>query len=171
MVLAEEPAIETQHRLPEGHGEAAKAITERTAPDSNIIFGANIDDKLRDKIKITVIATGFDSTRPYLYQKKTVPQNDIQINNLNQQSRSDSSYQPPSIFSSDSKPKIESVRTDTQYPSQSRSESQFSKPEPVAQFPSVDITPIKQALGSDELPSGVNIDDEYDIPAFLRNKK
>jgi cell division protein FtsZ len=41
--------------------EAAKIITEAAHPDANIIYGTTIDENLHDKIKITVIATGFDS--------------------------------------------------------------------------------------------------------------
>ena len=39
--------------------EAAAIITEAADPDANIIFGAVIDDKQGDEIRITVIATGF----------------------------------------------------------------------------------------------------------------
>lgn len=39
--------------------EAASIITEAADPDANIIFGAVIDDKQGDEIRITVIATGF----------------------------------------------------------------------------------------------------------------
>jgi cell division protein FtsZ len=41
--------------------EAAETITAAVDPEANIIFGANIDEKLEDEIKITVIATGFDA--------------------------------------------------------------------------------------------------------------
>ncbi len=40
--------------------EAAKVITSSIDEDAKIIFGAVIDDKLKDEIKITVVATGFD---------------------------------------------------------------------------------------------------------------
>jgi len=40
--------------------EAAKVITESVDPDAKIIFGAVIDENLKDEIKITVVATGFD---------------------------------------------------------------------------------------------------------------
>lgn len=40
--------------------EAAKVITSAADDDAKIIFGAVIDDKLKDQIKITVVATGFD---------------------------------------------------------------------------------------------------------------
>ena len=41
--------------------EAAEIIAEAADPDANIIFGAVIDDNLNDEIRVTVIATGFDS--------------------------------------------------------------------------------------------------------------
>jgi cell division protein FtsZ len=40
--------------------EAASRIASASAPDSNIIFGAVIHPRLKDEIRITVIATGFD---------------------------------------------------------------------------------------------------------------
>lgn len=40
--------------------EASSIIQEAAHDDANIIFGAVIDQKLQNKIKITVIATGFD---------------------------------------------------------------------------------------------------------------
>ncbi len=46
--------------------EAAKIIAAAADPDANIIFGATIDESMRDQIKITVIATGFDQTRQTL---------------------------------------------------------------------------------------------------------
>lgn len=46
--------------------EAAKIISEKADADANIIFGASINEKLLDQIRITVIATGFDETRTRL---------------------------------------------------------------------------------------------------------
>lgn len=43
--------------------EAAKIVSQSVDPDANIIFGATIDEKFVDQIKITVIATGFDEAR------------------------------------------------------------------------------------------------------------
>jgi cell division protein FtsZ len=40
--------------------EAAEIIQSAAASDSNIIFGAVIDDGLADEVRVTVIATGFD---------------------------------------------------------------------------------------------------------------
>ncbi|MFZ8803955.1 MAG: cell division protein FtsZ [Candidatus Calescibacterium sp.] len=40
--------------------EAAEAIRERLAEDANIIFGVSIDEKLGDKVKVIVVATGLN---------------------------------------------------------------------------------------------------------------
>lgn len=39
--------------------EAAQTITEFCRPDAEIIVGVNVDDNLKDKVKIILIATGF----------------------------------------------------------------------------------------------------------------
>lgn len=41
--------------------EAAELISSAADPEANIIFGAVIDENLQDEIRITVIATGFES--------------------------------------------------------------------------------------------------------------
>jgi cell division protein FtsZ len=41
--------------------EAAEIIRKTAHPDVNIIFGAVIDESMTDRIRITVIATGFDA--------------------------------------------------------------------------------------------------------------
>lgn len=48
--------------------QAAEVITTAADTDANIIFGATIDEKLVDQIKITVIAAGFDEARQRLQQ-------------------------------------------------------------------------------------------------------
>ena len=40
--------------------EAAEIVQDAADPDANIIFGAVIDETLKDEIRITVIATGFE---------------------------------------------------------------------------------------------------------------
>jgi cell division protein FtsZ len=54
--------------------EAAELIRKTAHPEANIIFGAVIDDALQDKIRITVIATGFDAAaqqRPAALRRAT----------------------------------------------------------------------------------------------------
>ena len=114
--------------------EAAKTITDRTAPDANIIFGATIDNDLKGKVKISVIATGFDTNRANMYQhvKKT----------------------QPSLIKL---PKSENI----------------SKPEKdsISNPSELSDTQIKEFLNNKEVPAGIDIIDEYDIPAFLRKNK
>ncbi len=109
--------------------ESAQTITQQAAPDANIIFGASIDEKLENKIKIIVIATGFTSlTKPAVQQKSFIPK-------LNTNS---SPVNPP--FQKDNPPK------------------------------SVSQQDIEQLLGNQNLPEGLDITDQYDIPTFLRKK-
>ncbi len=49
---------------------AASIVEEAAHPEANIIFGAAIDDTLDDEIKVTIIATGFDSEGPNLLETK-----------------------------------------------------------------------------------------------------
>ena len=109
--------------------EAAKDITQRAAPDANIIFGATIDNELKGKIKISVIATGFDNTKAHFYQ--TIK-----------------------------KPIIESIPISQ--PHQSTSTDQPTK--------EISNQEIKKFLGDKDIPEGLDIVDEFDIPAFLRKK-
>ena len=44
--------------------EAAEIIAAAADPEANIIFGAVIDERLGDEIRVTVIATGFDQRQP-----------------------------------------------------------------------------------------------------------
>ena len=43
--------------------EAAEIVQQAADPDANIIFGAVIDENIKDEIRITVIATGFEAER------------------------------------------------------------------------------------------------------------
>ncbi len=42
--------------------EAAEYVRKETAPDSHIIWGFRYDDNLKDEVRITVIATGFEDS-------------------------------------------------------------------------------------------------------------
>ncbi|XID95318.1 cell division protein FtsZ [Paenibacillaceae bacterium WGS1546] len=44
--------------------EAAEIVIAASDPEVNMIFGAIIDDSLKDEIKVTVIATGFEGKGP-----------------------------------------------------------------------------------------------------------
>ena len=52
--------------------EAAELISSAADPEANIIFGAVIDEKLQDDIRITVIATGFEKMKENLWILKNL---------------------------------------------------------------------------------------------------
>jgi cell division protein FtsZ len=43
--------------------EASEIIAEAADPEANIIFGAVIDESLKEEVRVTVIATGFDQQK------------------------------------------------------------------------------------------------------------
>ncbi|RJQ29650.1 MAG: cell division protein FtsZ [Peptococcaceae bacterium] len=55
--------------------EAAEIIAQAADPEANIIFGAVIDERLEDEVRVTVIATGFDQKG----QKKLRSRSDLEI--------------------------------------------------------------------------------------------
>lgn len=74
--------------------DAAKIISAAAASDANIIFGATIDETMRDQLKITVIATGFDSSRQTL--KEFVNPGGMNVSQPSSQMNQSSSNQEPS---------------------------------------------------------------------------
>ena len=50
--------------------EAAEIISRAADPEANIIFGAVINEKFTDEVRITVIATGFDHKLPQRDEEK-----------------------------------------------------------------------------------------------------
>ncbi|MEK7533216.1 MAG: cell division protein FtsZ [Patescibacteria group bacterium] len=117
--------------------EAAKLISSAVDPDANIIFGAIIDEKMVDQIKITVIATGFDETKKRLRELTGKPTNDPR-------------YGYPRTAASFSRP-VNSPSAPLERPVSPPA----GGPPPMFE-PSVDETPPEE--------------DEFDIPAFLRQR-
>ncbi|HHW02983.1 MAG TPA: cell division protein FtsZ [Thermoanaerobacterales bacterium] len=54
--------------------EAAELISSAADPEANIIFGAVIDEKMQDEIRITVIATGFEQ-----FKEKSVEMEEFEV--------------------------------------------------------------------------------------------
>jgi cell division protein FtsZ len=44
--------------------EVAQTVRATAGQDANIVFGMSLDSRLRDEVQVTLIATGFDATRP-----------------------------------------------------------------------------------------------------------
>ncbi|OGF30139.1 cell division protein FtsZ [Candidatus Falkowbacteria bacterium RIFOXYD2_FULL_35_9] len=131
--------------------EAAKIITESVDPDAKIIFGAVNDEKLKDNIKITVVATGFDEkiTKDNLLKVNHEPVNYFQARPEDDDVKHDDDV-TNNPFSA---PAISEVPV-----SSSRSMREPSQVRPSAK-------PIQR-----EPESTDSDDDELDIPAFIRKK-
>lgn len=166
--------------------DASAIIAAAAAPDANIIFGATIDENMGSTIKISVIATGFDekqmgyaaTARPYFgaFSRESVTR-------LNK----DRAPAAPATPAVETPPKIDRAPTSFTQP---QTTSQIVPPivqhtEPVMpSFPSgfgssaaaAQHTEEEKATSNTQLPvsqvGGANeFEDEFDIPAFLRNKK
>ena len=57
--------------------EAASIIAKTVDPDADIIFGAVIDDKMVDQIKVTLIATKFDEGKLRLFRFRKDSEEDV----------------------------------------------------------------------------------------------
>jgi cell division protein FtsZ len=118
--------------------EAAKIISEAADTDANIIFGATLKPEMKDELKISVIATGFDESRRRL-------QGFV--------SRANSPFVPDQPMGTES---VDRRRQQEQEVDESeiKSEAQSENDE------------VAKKIQHTE----VDIADELDIPAFLRNK-
>ena len=119
--------------------EAAQIISEAADADANIIFGAAIDDKLIDQMKITVIATGFDETRSRLA-------------GMLSRNKPVHTGSPVTTGLISEKPRVH--QSQPQLPPQPMPEV-TSNPQPTSELPPVD-------------QSKDNQNQDWDIPAFLR---
>jgi len=144
--------------------QASSIISQSADADANIIFGTNIDPELGDQIKITVIATGFDSEQlgfrdfttttthvprlKFTPDGKVEPASETNQTNENTQARqsSMSTSQPSSLLNRMQQSGFSNDREDTPQP----------QPKP-------DTNGVKSS--NDEFS------DEFDIPAFLRQNK
>lgn len=135
--------------------EAAKIISDAADTDANIIFGAAIDDKLIDQMKITVIATGFDETRARLAsmvnRSRPVAQQGVMSTGIvSEKPKVTPGFgNMPSFAPSNQQPQTRQ-QEDQQYPTnQFNSHSQDQQPQ------------------SQDSP----VADDWDIPAFLRKRQ
>ncbi|HPK17114.1 MAG TPA: cell division protein FtsZ, partial [Clostridia bacterium] len=136
--------------------DAAAYIQNYADPSANIIFGAGIDDELGDAIRITVIATGFDSKEE---KEKTTPGRR-------------SSVEPPQPQRPATIGQLKNEKNDTRGPDTSWLERpRQKKPEYASPLPDgEEVTPHftrKDLPHEDYNPKEKN---NLDLPSFLRNK-
>ncbi len=142
--------------------EAASLIQEQAHEDANIIFGASIDETLGENLKVTVIATGFDSAereREAESNARVGTQAPQTVSSFQQ--RSTSSFAPaPRSQPSDMIPALSTRRPHSAPPSREMAaESRF---QPASQ-PRLAVR--ERAPTSQNFPA---FDNDWDVPAFQR---
>ncbi len=120
--------------------EAAKIITASADEDAKIIFGTVIDEKMKDEVKITVVATGFDG----------------KIGGKGDMGNIERKYTPSSFLANEDKDDYESRDEEPKKPQKSSPLKEAQK-EPAK----------KESYSKDKSEED---DDEIGIPAFIRKK-
>jgi cell division protein FtsZ len=142
--------------------EAAEVIKEAADPEANIIFGTVIDDRMRDEVKVTVIATGFDATRKARPQPRAVTAaSDVATGieaSLDERSRE--------ILAEIERDRAERQALEDQMPEASPFAASEKAAAPTT--PSSDRQPIPVRGAGLERPTYGETD--LDIPSFLRRK-
>ena len=141
--------------------EALTVIQEAAHEDANIIFGAVVDPALSGRIKITVIATGFDHARAMRSAPAQVPMQtpvDLHSYTSHSSSRSMGSLAPQPIAAA-SEPAPSRLTITRRAPL-----DLFSAPRMAAASPSSESEPSLDAADLD-------LDSELDVPAFLRRNE
>lgn len=125
--------------------EASAIVQQAADPDANIIFGATIDKEMGSSIKISVIATGFDENR-------------VKFSNYRPRF---GAYDAPAQQKAAQQPPTLQVPNNYQQPRMGQSQNTQQGQQPQQPFPP------KQ----DEVIQDNEFEDEFDIPAFLRQGK
>src|SRR5438067_589327 len=134
--------------------EAADVIAQAADPEANIIFGAVIDSKLENEVKITVIATGFNVTPR---QQRTTPA-------FRRRTYGGGSANPEPAPAAEPAPPPAPGMRDRGLPVEERDRD---RP------PEREQGPIRVGSIGASLPEPVfgNDDDDLDIPPFLRGRR
>lgn len=143
--------------------EAAAIIKESAHPEVNLIFGAQIDESMRDQVRITVIATGFEQSR---VGRKLDATASFRPSIMAGQGAGRSMQSAPAQSSAAPRPTQQYTAASTST-STSEAPSQPSAPPPA---PAARPAPTDDYSSSASKPSRVYDEDNVDIPAFLRKK-
>ncbi|MCF7795232.1 cell division protein FtsZ [Patescibacteria group bacterium] len=137
--------------------EAAKVITSAADEEAKIIFGAVIDEKLKDQIKITVVATGFDGQGESLkktgFEKSYTPTSFMRKNEEKKE-----------VSLDERKNRAWSLGSNNESKKELEDESDNKKDDSIIQKPKVE--PKKE----EKIISDNDEDDELSVPAFIRKK-
>ncbi len=146
--------------------EAAKIITGSADDDAKVIFGAHIDENLKDEVRITVVATGFDNRErrksPSLAgDMEVAPQSSWNMNAKRDEIRTRPAPRPNEETSPFERRRI----TEPEEP------SVFARPvRATAPITEDDIEERPPVRRKEEIKKEEEKDDDLGIPAFIRRK-
>ncbi|MBI3245399.1 MAG: cell division protein FtsZ [Deltaproteobacteria bacterium] len=123
--------------------EAATLIQEEADEEANIIFGAVIDDRIDEEIRITVIATGFGD-------------NEV--------------LQAPPQPATATRPGITPLRTSPRSPANRQKVNMGTVVVDDLDTPAWQRKRPSEAPPATAAPANLDVEDRYDIPAFLRKQ-
>jgi len=142
--------------------QACSIIQSAAHEDANIIFGAVLDEKMKDEVKITVIATGFKNDHPQR-REKTMGAAAAAIS---------TSRTTSSLVSS--VPQVTMRERSAPVNGYSDIEEEILEPVGVAapSAASRAAAPARDSISLDAVRNSVNgiSDDDLDVPAFMRKR-
>ena len=153
--------------------EASTIIQSAAHEDANIIFGAVLDEKMKDDVKITVIATGFKSDQPHRRERA------VGITEAVSSSRSSPTSTfapgPPVVMQQRPSPIVEAEAETEPQPTAVTHSMIDEVPESLvvaATAASHSSMPVRDSMSLDAVRNSVvDIDgDDLDVPAFMRKR-
>jgi cell division protein FtsZ len=152
--------------------EASTIIQGAAHEDANIIFGAVLDEKMKDDVKITVIATGFKNDHPQRRERT------FGVVEAVSTARATSSYAPGPQVVMQQRPAPSAERETVAEGVHSTFEEEAPEPVGVAMaaaassMSSRQAAPVRDSMSLDAVRNSVNgIDgDDLDVPAFMRKR-
>ena len=135
--------------------EAASLVQEQAHEDANIIFGASIDETLGENVKVTVIATGFDTAERELAM-------DVPAQRQTLAPQTMPSSQPRSL-GSNMRPSLESAPAPS-----ARRPAHAHEARTQAAASSQQRPTLRERPAQDAFP---NLDHDWDVPAFQRKQR
>jgi cell division protein FtsZ len=136
--------------------EASAIVQEAAHEDANIIFGAVVDPQLNGKIKITVIATGFDKVPTVRGVPAAALQTPVDLSNYT--THLNAAPEAPAAADTFEAP---------------RSEAMFATSVTLGRRPPIELSRPLAAAAASAGSGGdhsLDLDSPFDIPAFLRRQ-
>jgi cell division protein FtsZ len=155
--------------------EAASLVQEQAHEDANIIFGASIDETLGENVKVTVIATGFDTVERMIpieharamSQSMAPPQTVV-----SQQNPAQSGYMRPAVRES-MIPQVSTRRAQHAHEARTQAAPASQGRLPMSGARQLEERPAVSNRGTVErvTTSGFPNDVDWDVPAFQRKQQ